>query len=989
MTKLEQSLFTVQTIVNTDLPEVVNDNLPPHYYEIYKEFKTDYNKWIRVVVERSKETNESRTIKVGISGLSFLQTFEACKSHYRALLGMEKKQLNRLHNVEQEVGEFESLVFIKQDIEQRISELTHKYQRLCELLDTFLTELIYASDVAQIDIIGLDQIVVDEQKLLAIIKRHKKSNNIKSSWTTMSMIREKLEGVQLDWQHVPGEKGYTKRIASKLLDAPKPKEIKVHSTKIDLIFSNRPKRINKSFNMLTGLSDHNLTLIARKLTKRRFTAFVQEGESLIIPRNKQDGFKSAVQNIDWEAVLVGNSLENNSQRLMQKLQSTINDFTCRQRRRKKNNIIPWMNTTVLNLMKRRDMALKIALKSKLSSDRYTFTMLRNKVVKELRTSKANYFLNIIEKAGGNTKNIWNQLRKLMGQNVNNTNSIAINANGTLLSNPAEVAVALNHHFIDSVADIIKCFPPTHIMPCQSRHTEPAFNLETITDSDVQRVIGSLRSSKAIDVIGMNTVMLKELSASLVYPITQTVNLSIAQETFPDVWKLAAVSPIFKGGDQQSVSNYRPISILPAVSKVAEKLVAEQIINHLNTSSYFLHPNQFGFCTNHSTETANCYFIEKIKLMLDKGGVVGAVFLDLKKAFDTINHGILLGKLSTFNFSSGTINWIQSYLTNRSQFVRIKNHQSDTNSLAAGVPRGSILGPLLFSLYVNDLPTVCPNSNTIMYADDTVIFMHGSSAARVDDQLTNSMQHITDWLKQNCLQLNVSKTVCMFFSKTKIHCPEPDVIVDGERLRVVSDFKYLRVVIDNNLTFKEHIKKVSKCIKFNLANFRHVRSCMSTTAALMYMHSMILSHITYCLTTWSQASSTALKPLFSLYKKTIKKLDKKSNDYHHCHILLKYKLLHLENLIKYAHLCLMYKIIHGLAPPVLNQFIKVASTSTRSAARGDCVVQFRKSAFSQSAFSIRAAHEWNSIPTDIRNLSNYASFKSFLKKWLISGQGCQH
>ncbi len=228
MTKLEQSLYTVQTIVNIDLPEIVNGNLPPNYYEIYKEFKNDYNKWIRVVVERSKETNESRTIKVGISGLSFLQTFEACKAHYRQLLGTEKKQLNRMHNVEKEVGELESLVTMKQDIEERIVILTGKYQKLCELLDTFLTELIYASDIAQIDIVGLDQIVVDEQNLLSIIKRHKKSNNIKTSWTTMSMIREKLEGVQLDWQHVPGEKGYTKRIESKLLDAPKPREIKVH-----------------------------------------------------------------------------------------------------------------------------------------------------------------------------------------------------------------------------------------------------------------------------------------------------------------------------------------------------------------------------------------------------------------------------------------------------------------------------------------------------------------------------------------------------------------------------------------------------------------------------------------------------------------------------------------------------------------------------------------------------------------------------------------
>ena len=175
----------------------------------------------------------------------------------------------------------------------------------------------------------------------------------------------------------------------------------------------------------------------------------------------------------------------------------------------------------------------------------------------------------------------------------------------------------------------------------------------------------------------------------------------------------------------------------------------------------------------------------------------------------------------------------------------------------------------------------------------------------------------------------------------------------------------------------------------MANFRHIRSCMSTKAALIYMHSMIFSHITYCLTTWSQVSNTALKPLHSLFKKTLKVLDRKSDNYHHCHILLKYKLLHWENMIKYSHSCLMYKIIHGLVPPVLNQFVELASTSTRSAARGDCVVPFRKSTFSQSAFSIRAAHEWNSIPTHIRNLSNYASFKFFFKKWLISGQSCQH
>lgn len=174
----------------------------------------------------------------------------------------------------------------------------------------------------------------------------------------------------------------------------------------------------------------------------------------------------------------------------------------------------------------------------------------------------------------------------------------------------------------------------------------------------------------------------------------------------------------------------------------------------------------------------------------------------------------------------------------------------------------------------------------MYADDTVIFVHANSAAQAADLLSNSMQKITEWLNHNCLQLNVSKTVCMFFSKSKSRCVEPDVVVAGKRLQVVSDFKYLGVYIDNNLTFKLHIKKVCNRIKYNLANFIYVRSCMSKRAAMMFMHSMILSHITYCLTTWSQARNTSLKPLLSLYEKTIKVLDRKCIYYHHCHVLKK-------------------------------------------------------------------------------------------------------
>ena len=172
--------------------------------------------------------------------------------------------------------------------------------------------------------------------------------------------------------------------------------------------------------------------------------------------------------------------------------------------------------------------------------------------------------------------------------------------------------------------------------------------------------------------------------------------------------------------------------------------------------------------------------------MDRGGVVAAVFLDLKKAFDTVNHKFLVSKWSAFNFSSDTLNWIQSYLGMRQQQVRIQNHQSTTLDLSTGVPQGSILGPILFS----HLPSVCPNTNLQMYADDTVIYVHGNSSTQAASKLTQSLCHVAAWLKHCCLQLNVTKTVCMFFSKSKTHTIPPDVYIWREKLQVVTEYKYI-------------------------------------------------------------------------------------------------------------------------------------------------------------------------------------------------------
>ena len=233
------------------------------------------------------------------------------------------------------------------------------------------------------------------------------------------------------------------------------------------------------------------------------------------------------------------------------------------------------------------------------------------------------------------------------------------------------------------------------------------------------------------------------------------NRSLDECIFPSSLKTAIVTPVFKSGDHHETCNYRPISILPVTSKIIEKVVAEQLTSHLNKEG-LLHPRQYGFRAHHSTETACCFFLETIKASLDKGGVVGAVFLDLRKAFDTVNHSVLLTKLTQFNLSSNVLSWLQSYLSGRTQCVRIKDKMSPLRTCTLGVPQGSVLGPLLFSLYINDLPSICMDMETLMYADDTVIFTHGKDVETVANKLTAAMERVAEWLSDSCLTLNTEK-----------------------------------------------------------------------------------------------------------------------------------------------------------------------------------------------------------------------------------------
>lgn len=372
--------------------------------------------------------------------------------------------------------------------------------------------------------------------------------------------------------------------------------------------------------------------------------------------------------------------------------------------------------------------------------------------------------------------------------------------------------------------------------------------------------------------------------------------------------------------------------------------------------------------------------------------MGAVFLDLKRAFDTVNHGRLISKLSSYNMSPQALSWFESYLQGREQCVVIDHVKSAPCKIKTGIPQGTILGPVLFSLYVNELPEVCPEVGLQMYADDTVVYVSGKSPVVIGNTLTKSLEKVSNWLNKSCLTLNLRKTKSMCFSiqRTRI-INDLDVKMNGELIDQVEQEKYLGVILDSQLNFKSHIKNISRKMKVSINCFRMIRNSLTFECAHVFLNTMIMSHLSYCTTVWSQTSQTTLKPIERLYNCALKILDKKPIRFHHCYILSKHKILNFVNFVNFRHIKLFFKCLTGLAPEPLCKFVNRLDTSrsTRAATGGDCKVPFCKTYFAQNVFSVKGANLWNCLPTNIKTLTKLSTFKKLTKDWLIEQQQCDH
>ena len=538
-----------------------------------------------------------------------------------------------------------------------------------------------------------------------------------------------------------------------------------------------------------------------------------------------------------------------------------------------------------------------------------------------------------------------------------------------------------HHGLNVNLDV-----PT-LLHMSSNVSPELFELHQVTESQVEKVIRGLPSNKAPGMDKISSRILKDCLPCTLTTITRIVNNSFFTNTFARAWKTAEITPILKCGSPDVPSNYRPISLLPIVSKITERLVHGQLMEYLIKNNK-LAVHQSGNRKLHSTETALLYVTDQLLQATDDKKVSIMVLLDMSKAFDSIRHDILLSKLQSLDFSQCALDWFQSYLSDRQQCVRIGDAVSKVLPLEFGVPQGSILGPVLFTIYVNDLLNVPKRCISASYVDDCKLYMSFSPAelSTSISALNEDLMRISQWCCKHSLLINPVKTKVLAVGVPQLlqKLSSFSIRLLDKEITPVPVVKDLGVHLDACLSYNEHITKtVSNCL-LKLKQINRIKHLLDRKTLLLVMNSFVFSKLLYCSTVWSNTSNSNIAKLQKVQNFAgriilgLRKYDHISDE------LRSLNWLPIKERLILNDATMMHKCINKLVPDYLVDMFKLRShvhnRQTRSSSALD--IPLCRLSTGQRSFAYRGAKLWNSLNSNIRSLKCPKNFRRHFANVLL-------
>ena len=591
------------------------------------------------------------------------------------------------------------------------------------------------------------------------------------------------------------------------------------------------------------------------------------------------------------------------------------------------------------------------------------------------------------------KKTWDGIRNLI--NVSKKSSTNINQiiydDETFTDNKG-ISQALNNYFTNVGPSIEKKIPKSK-KPFSSYLGEanPSNIILNPCDAEeINDIISSFGASKASGPYSIPTNLLKEFSNHFSVPISIIINKSLNEGIFPQSLKIALVCAIFKKGDKTSCANYRPISLLSNISKIYERVMYNRIERFLNDSN-IIYEYQYGFRKKYSTNHALLSIVEKIRTSLDNKQFACGVFVDLQKAFDTVDHKILLSKLSHYGIKGLANKWLGSYLTNRSQSVNLNGVTSDEQKITCGVPQGSILGPLLFTIYINDMHKAFNKCLVHHFADDTNLLFTDKDPESIRKTLNSELQELVEWLRANRLSLNVAKTEFIVFKPPRKSLKKRITLrLDQKTIFESTKIKYLGLLLDSRLTWKPHIDELAKKLSRAIGLLYKIRNFSSKTILRSLYFGIFHSHLTYGLPVWGYgASEQLMEKIQILQKKALRVITSSAYHAHSRPIMKDTKILSLTDQRYLMTSSLMWDLEHNTLPPTLSTyFVKhqdLHHQRTRLAAADQYrIKKTRTKTHGTKSFQVQGTITLNEIKElDIyKDATSKKSFLDNLKKKLL-------
>ena len=758
-------------------------------------------------------------------------------------------------------------------------------------------------------------------------------------------------------------------------------------TLIDLLLVKDLDKV-KTFGLCdaSGVSDHFLIYMAYNVKKPKFkpvTVTRRDFRKFDLP-----GFQAAAEIAHWENVFAVQDVNEKVTILENTINGLLDIFApYKTFKITKPNSTPWLTDEIKQLMNKRDMFKHNFNLTGNKTFESNYKELRNRVTGMMRQSQKKMFNETINSKVKDSKDFYKTAKKL---NIisDKTTKVKVNFSAQTLN---ENFVKNNNNPIDpnfieeKLQNLYKNFPP-------SIHT---FSFQPVSEEEVIKATKSLKSM-SVGVDQINSFVIKSLLSRISTVLVHIVNVSFEHGIFPENWKKAVITPIPKVSIPLSPSDFRPISLLPALSKIIEKLANIQIVAYLIEHN-FLDPYQSAYRKNHSTQTALLKLCEDIYDIIDDSEITLLVLLDFSKAFDTVNHKLLLAKLDILGFEKNTCDWILSYLSGRQQMVKTDTESSSWSPIINGVPQGSILGPLLFTILISDMRRSIWNGSYITYADDTNLYWE-SEVDTINSTIDTANQvlgQISTYCVDTCLRLNESKCKFMFIGSKpairKLNIAETNFLnINGTDLERVNKAKVLGVTFDEVLSWQ---KQVNLCISKAMGNFFQMyryKKFLNEEAKITLCDSIILSQFNYCDIVYSNMDVILEKKVQKIQNMCLRFIfnyrmkDKCDYDL----LLKKLNWLNMKNRRIKHGLTMIYKILNGLAPHYLSDNFTLTSeihnVNTRRASNSIYINKNITSKIHRKSYSFYMAQIYNNVPENIQKSVSVNAFKHSITSYIQSG-----